>query len=57
MTTSNEHPDMSGNPCDEPVECAHCCKMIRDGDEYSDVDEVLCYDCAKDAGWFDEDDE
>lgn len=22
--TSNEHPDMSGNPCDEPILCEHC---------------------------------
>lgn len=27
---SNEHPDMSGNPCDEPFLCNQCERILED---------------------------
>lgn len=43
--SSNEHPDMSGNPCDAPFVCEMCCKEVREEDIYGsryDEDVVLC---------------
>ena len=38
--TSNEHPDMSGNPCDEPILCEHCGKACNENNLHgSDHDE------------------
>lgn len=30
ILSSNEHPDMSGNPCDEPFYCAHCGREVKE---------------------------
>lgn len=32
--TSNLHPDMSGNPCDEPFYCAHCEREVKEEEAY-----------------------
>lgn len=49
---SNEHPDMSGNPCDDPLVCDVCGCDVREDDVYGskhDDDAVLCSDeCAFD---------
>lgn len=37
---SNEHPDMSGNPCDDPIVCDQCGKACNENELYgSDHDE------------------
>lgn len=50
--SSNEHPDMSGNPCDMPFVCVMCGREVREEDIYgSDHDEeaVMCSnECASD---------
>jgi hypothetical protein len=49
---SNEHPDMSGNPCDTPFICEMCEKEVREEDIYGskyNQDVVLCSNqCACD---------
>lgn len=50
LMASNEHPDMSGNPCDMPFLCAHCEREFREEDAYGipGNDELLfcSNDCA-----------
>lgn len=44
---SNEHPDMSGNPCDQPFECYWCGKYINEEDSFgsiADDDKLFCSD-------------
>lgn len=47
---SNEHPDMSGNPCDWPFVCAICQKEFPEDELYGsayDEDVTLCSnECA-----------
>lgn len=40
---SNLHPDMSGNPCDEPFRCAHCNREVREEQAFGvpEDDELL----------------
>jgi hypothetical protein len=50
--SSNEHPDMSGNPCDAPFVCEMCDREVREdniwGTRY-DEEVILCsQECAKD---------
>lgn len=49
---SNEHPDMSGNPCDEPFICEMCGRSVNEeniyGSNYNE-DAILCSnECACD---------
>jgi hypothetical protein len=50
--SSNEHPDMSGNPCDMPLSCDMCGCDVREDRMYGskhNEDAVLCSDdCACD---------
>jgi len=51
--TSNEHPDMSGNPCDEPLVCQMCGRTIYDeqelyGSDYNEDVILCCNECACD---------
>jgi ribosome-binding protein aMBF1 (putative translation factor) len=51
--TSNEHPDMSGNPCDEPLVCEMCGRTIYDEQElyasrYNQDVILCCNECACD---------
>lgn len=34
---SNEHPDMSGNPCDDAIVCYQCGRDCNEGDLYGSV--------------------
>jgi hypothetical protein len=34
---SNEHPDMSGNPCDDPIVCDQCGDACNEEDLYGSV--------------------
>jgi hypothetical protein len=57
---SNEHPDMSGNPCDDPIICDQCGDPCREDDLYGSMfgdSEWLflnfcCQECVDD--WEDE---
>jgi hypothetical protein len=50
--SSNEHPDMSGNPCDQPYICVMCGCEVREDQMYGsryDEDAIMCSDqCAQD---------
>jgi hypothetical protein len=35
--SSNEHPDMSGNPCDDPIVCDHCGRDCNESDLYGSL--------------------
>lgn len=57
MTTSNEHPDMSGNPADETVRCSWCGKEVLRAKSFgvpglpkpADRELLFCsYECADD---------
>jgi hypothetical protein len=49
--SSNEHPDMSGNPCDQPLICDQCGKEFDDSVLYGslvDANKVFCSSpCAR----------
>ena len=55
--SSNEHPDMSGNPCDMPLVCEMCSGDVREDNVYGsryDEDVVLCSHlcaCDFDESW------
>lgn len=56
---SNEHHEMSGNPCDWPYRCEHCGREFFDDGVLcgcdSDEDAIFCSDaCARE---FDEENE
>lgn len=50
--TSNEYPDMSGNPCDEPFICEICGKEVKEEESFGsrhDDSAILCSnECAID---------
>jgi hypothetical protein len=54
---SNEHPDMSGNPCDDPIVCDQCGRDCNESDLYGSVhdeDKNFCrQQCVYDfeEGW------
>jgi predicted nucleic acid-binding Zn ribbon protein len=53
--TSNEHPNMHGNPCDEPFYCEVCGKAIREEDVFvSEHDDTVLLCSDECAGTFDE---
>lgn len=42
---SNEHPDMSGNPCDAPIVCDQCSDACNESDLYGsrhDEEKIFC---------------
>ena len=49
---SNEHPDMSGNPCDMPLVCEICGADVREdrlyGSSYDDFVVLCSTSCASD---------
>lgn len=51
---SDEHPDMSGNPCDDPIICDQCGDPCDESNLYGclvDEDKYFCSaDCARDYG-------
>jgi hypothetical protein len=57
---SNEHPDMSGNPCDDPIVCDQCGDPCNESDLYGSVydeDKNFCRkQCVDDweEGWEDD---
>lgn len=50
--SSNEHPDMSGNPCDDPILCDYCNCPCREDDLYGsslEEEKTFCSQiCAED---------
>lgn len=50
---SNEHPDMSGNPCDKPLLCDYCECHFREEDSWESPllpgQLFCCYECLEDA--------
>lgn len=47
---SNEHPDMSGNPMDEPLRCHQCDVIIEEEDAIEFCGEFYCSgDCYYEA--------
>lgn len=50
---SNEHPDMSGNPCDRPLICDECDRELKEEDSWESPQMpgklFCCYECLEDA--------
>lgn len=49
--SSNEHPDMSGNPADEPLRCCRCDESLAENAIFGvagDDESLYCEQCAAD---------